>query len=125
MGIYVAPYQQPDFRQCLPKSADLLELVEGSNRTGQLRYRDPDTGETFLVPNVHYNQRSEAELARIDMYIERGYWVIRELEERIKRGWPVYSREIPDQEKKIDKFKAKRLEVLQRITDRDAGKLTQ
>lgn len=54
-----------DFRQKIPH--ERLALVAGDRRTGQLTYRDLDSGEVFKVPNVRYNllpqARLEAEIA--------------------------------------------------------------
>lgn len=63
-------YLLPDFRQALPKDPDDLVLIEGNSRTGVLRYRDPLTGETYTVPNLHYNQQSDVRLKAAKYYWE-------------------------------------------------------
>lgn len=120
---YVPIYRLLDFSQGLPKHPDFMEPIEGNKRTGYLRYRDPETGQTFTVPNIHYNQRSESELSRVDFYIEREERLLATLLERQRRGEKLYSFEIPDREKQVTRLKARRVEVLKRIADRDAGKL--
>jgi len=62
MSAYALPFMLSDFAQSLPGEPDSFELIAGNSRTGTLRYRDSETGQTYTVPNVPYNQRSEAHL---------------------------------------------------------------
>ncbi len=55
---YTPVFRQPGFRQDLPKPADQMELLEGDMHSRVLRYRDPETSEVCVVPNIPANQQS-------------------------------------------------------------------
>jgi len=54
----VAPYLDSRFCQTLNRNQP-LELVQGNSKNGELLWRNTETAEEFLVPNVWYNQPVE------------------------------------------------------------------
>jgi len=54
----VAPYLDSRFCQTLNRNQPLA-LVQGNARSGELLWRNPETAEEFLVPNIWYNQPVE------------------------------------------------------------------
>ncbi len=106
----------PDFAQSTPRDPDELELIEGDNRTGSLRYRDPDTGETCTVPNDATNQRSEVRLGTARYYLD----VQERNLARLRHAYPPapeYS--IRDAEKQIARSKRAILSLERKIEVRD------
>lgn len=57
------------FAQQLPHKN--FELVEGNIRSGQILYRDTNTGQEYIVPNVWYNQPLTWQLKAARFYAER------------------------------------------------------
>lgn len=78
------PCMDPRFRQSIPKDEPLELLTVNSKWSGSLLYRNIETGQEYLVPNIWYNQPVQSRVGYyrwngdhyLDMqrsYLEMGY----------------------------------------------------